>query len=306
MIITESHLSQNVFWHYVASQYFPFKTLETGRKIESYCSEFLRPNPHLDTSPSNLQAPGALDPFYMATFEKEAKISRDKLKAHKIVQESLAGIESIDPAGKLNLEGSSCELEQLIELVEKNLGKFENENMGMLRLISEKIKESYDLEKQTLRNNRLVETRQRSKVENGGAYAKEGVWTVYSKDPTIATSYHPSFLKDLHGNYERYMNRDEILNDLCYESVQEKQFMAHMEKLHYSKTEAASMKLLETLNTDTSDMNSILNQRFHVDRTLDDDARCAICSSGEYEDNDNIVFCEFCGISVHQSCYGIE
>ena len=82
--------------------------------------------------------------------------------------------------------------------------------------------------------------------------------------------------------------------------------MTQLEKPHYSKTEAAALKLLKDLNTDTSEKTSSLKQRFHVDRTLDDDARCAICSSGEYEDNDNIVFCEFCGISVHQSCYGIE
>lgn len=38
----------------------------------------------------------------------------------------------------------------------------------------------------------------------------------------------------------------------------------------------------------------------------DDDAKCLICNSGDYEEEDQIVFCEFCGISVHQSCYGID
>lgn len=37
-----------------------------------------------------------------------------------------------------------------------------------------------------------------------------------------------------------------------------------------------------------------------------EDAQCAICNSGEYEDEDLIVFCGNCNIPVHQSCYGIE
>ena len=38
----------------------------------------------------------------------------------------------------------------------------------------------------------------------------------------------------------------------------------------------------------------------------DDDAKCQICNSGDYEEEDQIVFCDFCGVSVHQQCYGID
>lgn len=31
-----------------------------------------------------------------------------------------------------------------------------------------------------------------------------------------------------------------------------------------------------------------------------------ICNSGDYEDEDMIVFCGLCNVPVHQSCYGIE
>ena len=37
-----------------------------------------------------------------------------------------------------------------------------------------------------------------------------------------------------------------------------------------------------------------------------EDACCAICSVGDYEDDDQIVFCVRCSMPVHQSCYGIE
>lgn len=37
-----------------------------------------------------------------------------------------------------------------------------------------------------------------------------------------------------------------------------------------------------------------------------EDAQCVICNSGDYEDEDMIVFCGLCNIPVHQSCYGID
>ena len=37
-----------------------------------------------------------------------------------------------------------------------------------------------------------------------------------------------------------------------------------------------------------------------------EDAQCAICNNGDYEDEDLIVFCGNCNIPVHQSCYGID
>jgi hypothetical protein len=40
---------------------------------------------------------------------------------------------------------------------------------------------------------------------------------------------------------------------------------------------------------------------------MQEDARCAICNSGEYEEEINeIVFCGSCMIPVHQYCYGID
>jgi hypothetical protein len=38
----------------------------------------------------------------------------------------------------------------------------------------------------------------------------------------------------------------------------------------------------------------------------DQDAKCSVCNSGDYEEEDLIVFCDNCNLPVHQSCYGIE
>jgi hypothetical protein len=36
-----------------------------------------------------------------------------------------------------------------------------------------------------------------------------------------------------------------------------------------------------------------------------DDVVCLICNDGDYEDNDLIVYCSICQMTVHQNCYGI-
>ena len=38
----------------------------------------------------------------------------------------------------------------------------------------------------------------------------------------------------------------------------------------------------------------------------DMDANCAVCSSGEVGPSNQIVFCEYCNVAVHQHCYGVD
>mmetsp|Transcript_18936 Transcript_18936/g.28565 ORF Transcript_18936/g.28565 Transcript_18936/m.28565 type:complete len:1541 (-) Transcript_18936:2566-7188(-) len=49
-----------------------------------------------------------------------------------------------------------------------------------------------------------------------------------------------------------------------------------------------------------------LDLAFQKQRDQDMDAVCDICNDGEVTPENQILFCEFCNVAVHQFCYGIE
>ena len=38
----------------------------------------------------------------------------------------------------------------------------------------------------------------------------------------------------------------------------------------------------------------------------DMDAHCEVCGDGDVAHNNQIVFCEYCNVAVHQLCYGVD
>lgn len=50
---------------------------------------------------------------------------------------------------------------------------------------------------------------------------------------------------------------------------------------------------------------NIENFKEELKTLTSDDIVCVICNDGDYEENDLIVYCSNCQITVHQNCYGI-
>ena len=83
--------------------------------------------------------------------------------------------------------------------------------------------------------------------------------------------------------------------DCCYQTTVEKRYL-EVEKKNFHQRSRFEKKVLENFKL------AQLQER----RKKDEEVNCAICNCGDYENKNMIVFCDSCGIAVHQNCYGIN
>lgn len=102
-------------------------------------------------------------------------------------------------------------------------------------------------------------------------------------------------LKDIKDSKEKSnlnsRDKDDILTDLRYKSKYSKEFEDYI--IH--KNEEINEKKKEI----------ILSRSDEEKYNNPDDIVCLVCNDGDYEDNDLIVYCSKCQMTVHQNCYGI-
>ena len=55
------------------------------------------------------------------------------------------------------------------------------------------------------------------------------------------------------------------------------------------------------LKTDIKGMMSLVSEDIYHNEDY-----CLVCRYEEYEDGDEIIYCDYCRISFHLSCYGLE
>ena len=91
-------------------------------------------------------------------------------------------------------------------------------------------------------------------------------------------------------DYAEY-DPDDILIDMKYKSKYIKKFMDHIIKKHEENS--------------GNNKDVILSRLDEEKNHNPDDIVCLICNDGDYEDNDLIVYCSKCQMTVHQLCYGI-
>ncbi|VDK87453.1 unnamed protein product [Onchocerca ochengi] len=77
--------------------------------------------------------------------------------------------------------------------------------------------------------------------------------------------------------------------------ISEKTFGEVIDKLEISCYQAMHSDLLSSITSIAS-----------ADAEFDENVCCDICRQPDYEEDDKIIFCDGCNVSVHQSCYGLD
>lgn len=92
-------------------------------------------------------------------------------------------------------------------------------------------------------------------------------------------------------------NNEDILKDIIQNSKNEQKYLIYMEKQQKNKKqEALNSYQVKTKEKDLKPQTNLIKQNEII---------CQICTSGDYNDNNQIVFCSKCNVSVHQLCYGL-
>ena len=133
----------------------------------------------------------------------------------------------------------------------------------------------------------------------------------------------PHFVQDIMKNREWYcQNMDKFLLNLNYPCKLQNDFLKELELAQQRRNDMKYRKILDQMDRMESMMNEQgpenQSKRIKLEQEIkpmnlkqraliaQDDACCAICGVGDYEDDDQIVFCVRCSIPVHQSCFGLE
>eukprot|EP00826_Nyctotherus_ovalis_P020439 TRINITY_DN16418_c0_g2_i5.p1 TRINITY_DN16418_c0_g2~~TRINITY_DN16418_c0_g2_i5.p1 ORF type:complete len:506 (-),score=107.70 TRINITY_DN16418_c0_g2_i5:260-1654(-) len=94
---------------------------------------------------------------------------------------------------------------------------------------------------------------------------------------------------------------NEVLKDLLYPDFTLEEYISALERKKLEKS--SPMKGKESLQSSAVRLGK---QSYLQSQLSPDDVPCQACNDGDYEEDNLIVICADCGISVHQKCYGIR
>jgi hypothetical protein len=98
---------------------------------------------------------------------------------------------------------------------------------------------------------------------------------------------------------------DDILIDMKFQNAYTSEFQNYLIKKHEEKASVGSYINDKDLDSNSKHHHFILSRVEEEMNSNPDDIVCLVCNDGDYEDNDLIVYCSSCHMTVHQSCYGI-
>ena len=152
-----------------------------------------------------------------------------------------------------------------------------------------------------IRNEIIVECEGGYRFENN-LFKKINIDTIISRlnDMHLEISnFNKSKFEDLKNNFNNKLtyeccdefneyDSNDILNDMSYKSFTLKKFKEYILRRHEEKSSNVI-----TCRAEEEFLNN------------PDDIVCLVCNDGDYEDNNLIVYCSICQMTVHQNCYGI-
>jgi hypothetical protein len=268
-----SNLNASAFWFYVCSMYFPFCQNEflTENKSEFIPETFNKILERIILNKKNLRKKSYVNTKYLflndiKTFLEEEPIKRELVKLNQAEENSYTN----DVENKLNSN-------EVISYLNSNEQKNTTVSKQCISIDSFIDKMETCLTLLNNRNNSLFKTLTKNLKENEGKFSLTN-GKKFDYDP------------------------EDVLIDLKYANTHSKKFQNYLIKNHEDKSYISSNS-----SENGKKSNGCILSRLEEEELNNnpDDIVCVICNDGDYEDDDLIVYCSSCQMTVHQSCYGI-
>lgn len=179
--------------------------------------------------------------------------------------------------------------EMMVNYIESSVPKMQISIDNLISDVSEKINSINNIN-QTKIANELVEVFSKSKTQSTEA---NGLLEPSNAANPAQSKLNLKILTD--SSIENYnskeYDRENILIDMQFKSNFKKEFQDYIIRKHEEISES---------------QNEVILSRSDEEKNHNpDDIVCLVCNDGDYEDNNLIVYCSKCQMTVHQQCYGI-
>jgi hypothetical protein len=314
------NMTPTIYWHFVSNQFFPLKTFDLAQNFEEHFQENIRSK----FINHELTEKEFMSLYNLDHFKDRVEMLKEKHNTEQLF-ETIAtpennGEEVKEPQENTEQNENIKNVDGLLNFCNKYLDKLEKKNSSFVNELSDKLKKAYDPVSRRVYENALFEKWEKT----GECPAEMTHWNlqdIYKDNMEIYTDVAAIYLEDLQQHMSDYFgDKINLLIDSWYATKTEEKYLHYVAEKHQEKNEINSKQLLQRINDiqaqlqsdSNADSNAILKSHpltislLNERRQKEEDAKCSICGSGDYEENDLIVFCGFCGIAVHQGCYGVE
>ena len=319
-------LTSSIFWHYVSNQYFPLKTFDYAQNMHEHFDNEIREK----LWNKEISQKEMLSLYNIDNFDERIKMCKEKFMTEQLLQTSVLPIindqqsppvlEQKNIPDETKSKDDANNIDWMISFCERYLDKIRNKNSGVVSELSDKLKTAYDPTLRREFESKINQEWKETKVMPEGL-KNWNLHDIHDLNNSIYFDIASAYLDDWQENLNYYLSdHTNILVDSWYCTKNEENYLHYVANKHQERNEVNTKKLLqritevqEKLQKDSqADSNkvvmahpltaSLLNER----RQKEEDAKCSIWGSGDYEENDLIVFWGFWGIAVHQWCYGVE